>query len=110
VCLNLRSSGDRLRRLIPALLGQNISYSLLRDGVRCTRVSIFKGCEEILGEVVLRRSRCSAGARAPCDGDGREHESEKAERRDGKESMHAYLKKDNKVHGLRAAYSIGVVI
>lgn len=106
---SIRPGGDHLWRFIRAVLRQNISYGLLRDGVRHTRVSIFNGCEEMLGEVVLRRSRSSARARAPCDGDGREHESEKAESRDGNESMHAYLKKDNKVHGLRAAYSIGAV-
>jgi hypothetical protein len=42
----------------------------------------------------------------PNDGDGREHESEKAENRDGKEDVHSASKKDIKVHGVRAHYSM----
>jgi hypothetical protein len=99
VCLRLRLNGDHLRRLIPALPGQNISYGLLRDGVRHTRATIFNGCEELLGEVGLRMSRPPAGAHAPCDGREREHESEKAESRDGKESMHAYLRRITRCMG-----------
>jgi hypothetical protein len=60
----------------------------------------------VVGEVVLRMSGCSMGAHMPGDGHGREHKSEEAESRDDKESMHACLEKDNKVHGLRAGYSI----
>jgi hypothetical protein len=60
----------------------------------------------MLGEVGLRRSRCAAGSHMPDDGDGGEHESKETESRDGKEEMHACLRQDNKVHGLRAAYSI----
>jgi hypothetical protein len=99
VCLTFRPGGDHLWRFIPAFLRQNISQGLLRDGVRHTRVSIFNGCEEMLSEVVLRRSRCPARAHVPDHGDSREHESGKTESRNGKESTHACLRRITRCMG-----------
>jgi hypothetical protein len=70
------------------------------------RVLGLGGCEEMLSEVAFRRYWLLAEAGVPCDGDSCGHERKKAERRNGKENEHACLLKDNKVHGLRAAYSI----
>jgi hypothetical protein len=67
--------------------------------VRQTRVSIFNGSEEMLSEVELQMSRCPAGTHVSGDGDGREHESEKAEGRDGKENMHACLRRITRCMG-----------
>jgi hypothetical protein len=82
-----------------AFFRRNILHALLREVARCARVLICCRGVEVVGKVVLRLLGCSAGANAPRDCDGRERESDKAKRRDGKEDIHACLEKDNKVRG-----------
>jgi hypothetical protein len=54
---------------------------------------IFGGCEEMLGKVVLRFVRYSAGAHMPGYGDGRKQESDKAEDRNGNEDIHTPVRR-----------------
>jgi hypothetical protein len=47
----------------------------------------------MLGKVWLRAGGYAAGAYMPGDGDGRKHESQKAEHRDGKEDIHNVIRR-----------------
>ena len=105
MCPSAAPDGDPVRRPVPALLYQNVSYGLPREVLRDTRVLILYGCEEIGSEVVLGMSRCPWFAEVPGDGDGRDRETNEAQDRNGKEDLHDCFKKDNKVQRLRAAYS-----
>jgi hypothetical protein len=78
---------------------RNILHALLRVVTRCARVLICCRGVEVVSKVVLRLLGCSAGANAHRDCDGRERDSDKAKRRDGKEDVHACLEKDNKCVG-----------
>jgi hypothetical protein len=62
--------------------------------------------EEMSGKVALPMNRCPAGAHMPGDDDGRERENEK-QRSEMAKWVYMGHKKDIKVHGLRAANSIG---
>jgi hypothetical protein len=79
--------------MVPARFRENVLYVLLRDSARYERVLIFSGCEEMLGKVGLRVCGYPAGAHTPDDGDGRNQESETTEDRDGKEDIHAPVRR-----------------
>jgi hypothetical protein len=79
---------NRFERMVPALFRYNIVY-VLPQGMRCVGALIFGRGEEVLGKVVSRICGCLPGTRTPSNGYGPEHESEKAEDRNGKEDIHA---------------------
>ena len=58
----------------------------------------------MVGKVGLRRVGYSAGAHMPRYGDGRKQESEKAEDRDGKEDIHAPVRRITSAGGSRILF------
>ena len=87
-----------MERTVPARFRYN-RYVLLRESARCARGLIFDGCQEIFGEVGLPTGRYPAAALMPSDGDGREHQSEKAENRDRKEDIHVPVRRITRCMG-----------
>ena len=83
---------NRLKYTIPVLLGLNVFHVLLLERSRPARVLIFGCCKEVLGEILFRMGGWPPSAHLPGDGDGREHESAKAEDRDDKEDIHVTTK------------------
>jgi len=69
--------------MVPACC-DNVFCVLLWDGARVP----ISGGEKMRGKVRLWAGGYSARTHMPGDGDGREHEWKKAERRDGKENRH----------------------
>jgi len=63
------------------------------ESTRCGRGLIVESCEEMMGEVCLRCCGSTARDHMPGNGDRRKQESEKAKDRDGKEDMHASVRR-----------------
>src|SRR3982074_3763948 len=79
--------------MVPARSRDDVLHVSLRPSLRYGRVLSIGGREEMQGKVGFRAGGYPAGRHTPSDGDGREHEREEAKDRDGKEDIHAPVRR-----------------